>query len=169
MVRDAVGDVRLVLVGREDDPAYASSLRRMAAAAGLEGAIWWAGYVRDPLPIIAHSDALASASHTEAGPIALLEAMACGVPVVSTDCPAGPRYLTDEARAGLLVPMRDPGAMASAIIRVLTEPELRGELIASGRSRAAAFEPRRVAERYLAEAEALTRRAPITVAAGSRR
>jgi glycosyltransferase involved in cell wall biosynthesis len=63
----------------------------------------------------------------------LVEAMAAGVPVVGSSSGAIPEVIGD---AGLLVPERDPGALAQAIDRVLSEPELRESLIERGRRRA---------------------------------
>ncbi len=52
----------------------------------------------------------------------LIEAMACGTPVVATDCPVGPREVLDHGRLGRLVPVGDPSAMADAIAASLSDP-----------------------------------------------
>src|SRR5207237_9338229 len=62
----------------------------------------------------------------------LVEAMAAGVPVIGSSSGAIPEVIGD---AGLVVPERDPAALASAISRVLTDPSLRGPLIERGRQR----------------------------------
>ena len=148
MLRSTLGDVRLVLVGREDDETFARRLRSAALVAGVEQHVWWAGYIRDPLPIIARSNVFAITSHSEGGPMVVLEAMACGVPVVSSDCPAGPRYLLDEGRAGVLVPVGDAAAVAAAIGRLASDEDLRAEFVRRGLERVAVFEPRKVARLY---------------------
>ena len=152
LLRRAAGDIRLVLVGREDDVSFGRRLRRAASAAGVQQHVWWAGYVRDPLPIIAHSNVFAIASHSEGGPMVVLEAMACGVPVVSSDCPAGPRYLLGEC-AGVLVPVGDAAAVAEAIVRLASEGDVRADFVRRGLERAAQFEPRKVARLYVQAAE----------------
>ena len=62
--------------------------------------------------------------------MSLLEAMTCGLPVVSTDCPAGPAYLLEQGARGLLVPVDDHDAFAEAVIRIARDDELRDGLIA---------------------------------------
>ena len=64
---------------------------------------------------------LVSSRHEGFGNV-LVEGMAAGVPVVSTDCPYGPAEILDNGRCGLLVPVGDPGAMARAMERVLECP-----------------------------------------------
>jgi glycosyltransferase involved in cell wall biosynthesis len=154
-VRAELGDVALVLVGRLDDETFARELRRLMADLGVEDHVWLAGYQPDPLPFIAHADVFALASMTEGMPMVLTEALACGVPAVSTDCPAGPRYVLDDGRCGLLVPVGDADAMAAAIVEVTRDTELRSGLVERGRQRAACFTPRAVALAYVAEAEAV--------------
>ena len=58
------------------------------------------------------------------------EALACGCPVVSTDCPSGPAEILDDGRFGALVPVRDPNAMADAILRTIDSPPERAVLTA---------------------------------------
>jgi phosphatidylinositol alpha-mannosyltransferase len=78
--------------------------------------------------------------------IVLVEAMAAGVPVVASDI-AGYREVVRDGVDGLLVPPGDPNALAAAIRRVLSEPELAATLRAAGRARAKAFSWQVVAPR----------------------
>lgn len=71
--------------------------------------------------------------------IALVEAMAAGLPVVATDIPGYREVLSDEVE-GLLVPPRDPEALAAGLVRVLTQPELAARLGEAGRERARTFD-----------------------------
>ena len=153
LVRAALGDVRLVIVGRFDDPDFLARLQRLAAELGVTDAISLEGYRADPLPYIAHADVFAHASWTEGCPTVLTEAMACGVPVVATNCPGGASYVLDDGRAGLLVPIRNAPEMARAIVTVLKSPDVRDVLITEGRRRARQFSPRAVAEVYHAVAQ----------------
>jgi glycosyltransferase involved in cell wall biosynthesis len=152
-IRSAVGDARLLLIGRIDEPDFATELRRLAADLGIAEHVCLLGYRDDPLPLVARSQLGALASQTEGLPMSLLEAMTCGLPVVSTDCPAGPAYLLEQGASGLLVPVDDPDAMAEAVIRIARDDALRATLIARGRERSAAFSPAAVASRYLEVAD----------------
>jgi glycosyltransferase involved in cell wall biosynthesis len=79
----------------------------------------------------------------EGVPVSLIEAMAAGVPVVSTASGAIPELVTE--RAGILVPPRDPAALADALER-LKDPALRQELASAGRARVEAeFDVERIA------------------------
>jgi glycosyltransferase involved in cell wall biosynthesis len=148
-IRSAVGDARLLLIGRIDEPDFAAELRRLAADLGIADHVCLLGYREDPLPLVARSQLGALASKTEGFSMSLLEAMTCGLPVVSTDCPAGPAYLLQQGASGLLVPVDDVDAMAEAVIRIARDDDLRAGLIARGRVRAAAFSPAAAASRYL--------------------
>lgn len=80
--------------------------------------------------------------------VVLLEGMAAGTPVVASDLP-GYANVARAGRDALLVPPGDPEALAAALVRVLTSPELAASLVASGRERAAELSMARLAERYL--------------------
>ena len=110
------GDRRLVLLA-ESDPALA----RMIAGRGLEGRVRIAGFQQNPYPWIAGAELLVLSSDHEGLPNALIEAIVLGVPVVSTDCPSGPREILGAAFPQLLVPVGDAAALAGAIERALAE------------------------------------------------
>lgn len=155
--------MRLVLIGRRDNERYAAHLERRALECGVAEHVWFSGHQSNPLAFVAKSDVFALASINEA--LVLVEAMTCGVPVVATDSPGGSSFLLDAGSAGLLVPMRDPGAMAVAISRVLLDQALRADLIERGRGRAADFAPSRVAAEYaLARGVLEERTSPIRAA-----
>ncbi len=79
----------------------------------------------------------------------LVEAMAAGTPVVTTDCPGGPRWICEDGRAGLVVPVGDPSALAEAIRLLMCDSDLRRKLREAGLARAREFHPRAIAQRYL--------------------
>jgi glycosyltransferase involved in cell wall biosynthesis len=92
-------------------------------------------------------DVFALSSKTEGFSIACIEAMACGVPVVSTRC-GGPEQILDE-QCGILVPVGNPGELAEAIHRLTLDPTLRQSLAAAGLKRARAeFSLDRMLSRY---------------------
>ena len=148
-VRARAGDVRLLLVGPIDDARYAAQLEREGERLGVRDCVWLAGYSPNPLSFMAHSDIVALSSRSEGYPLVLIEAMACRVPVVSTDCPTGPAEVLNGGGAGLLVPVGDHLALAEAILRVLGDAELRGRLVEHGTERARGHEPELVAHAYL--------------------
>jgi len=152
-IREACGDVRLVLIGRPDDQAYARQLEEAAAALGVGEQVRLTGYLPDPLPYIAQSDALLLASETEGCPMVLVEAMACGRPVVATDCPVGPRFLLSDGRYGQLVPVGDVNAMAAAVIDALCSEHWRGTVARAAQTHAGTFSPQSVASQYLSVAD----------------
>jgi phosphatidylinositol alpha-mannosyltransferase len=82
---------------------------------------------------------VAAATGQESFGVALVEAMAAGLPVVATDIP-GYRDVVTDGIEGVLVPPRDPEALAAGLVRVLTEPELAARLARAGRERAKAFD-----------------------------
>ena len=89
-------------------------------------------------------------SRAEGYPRVILEAMACGLPVVSTDCPSGPREMIDSGVDGVLVPVEDPDALGAAINAMIERgPEGRREMGRAGRERAEALSQPVVAQRWL--------------------
>ena len=97
-------------------------LDALIAHHGLEKQVIVAGFRVNPYPWIRHADLLVLCSDHEGMPNVLVEALACGTPALSTDCPSGPReVLTGELRR-FLVPMNDPDALAEAIGSVLAKP-----------------------------------------------
>lgn len=89
-----------------------------------------------------------STSRHESFGMTLVEAMRCGLPVVSTDCDYGPREIVADGVDGLLVPVGDRGAVAAALLRLIDDEPLRRRMGAAARSHAARFDPGPVAKRY---------------------
>lgn len=102
---------------------------------GLTEHVTFAGFVANPLAYLARCDLFSLSSLYEGMPVALLEAMACGVPVVATDCPSGPREVLAGGEFGRLVPVGDPAALAAAIEQVLRDPAAARVVAAAARRR----------------------------------
>ncbi len=151
-------DVRLLLVGPDGEarPAVEAAIAEL----GLADSVALTGHSDNPYAYMARADAFVLSSVSEGMPNVLLEALACGCPVVSTDCPSGPRELLGGGLYGRLVPMRDPEALAAAVAATLDAPPASDDL----RARAAAFSIERVAARYVEVLEALP---PAPTAAGA--
>lgn len=121
------------LVGRDKD--CGDVVRGLAQSLGLDGHVRFLGYQSDIPAVINSLDVVVSSSHMECCPVNVIEAMACGRPVVVTRVGGSPE-LVDEGRTGLVVPPRDPVAMADAVGRLLNDEALRREMGQAGRARA---------------------------------
>lgn len=110
---------RLVIAG---NGRRRKRLLDLARKLGVEKDVWLSGYVDNPYSYMAHSRVFVLSSEWEGSPNVLTEALAVGTPVVSTDCPSGPREILANGKYGELVPMNDHHAMAQAIIRTLNDP-----------------------------------------------
>ena len=109
-------DARLIVYGEGDERKH---LQKIVAASGHSDAIDFPGYHSRPWQEMAHSDVLVLSSCWEGMPGVLIEAMAAGCPVISTDCPGGSREILQDGQFGQLVPVGDAQAMAQAIENVL--------------------------------------------------
>ncbi|MFC8915767.1 glycosyltransferase family 4 protein [Streptomyces sp. NPDC057116] len=89
-----------------------------------------------------------STSRHESFGMTLVEAMRCGLPVVSTDCDYGPREIIADGEDGLLVPVGDTDAIAGALLRLIDDPELRRRMGAAAQVNARRFDPGPVAKQY---------------------
>lgn len=139
----AVRPARLVIFG--EGPMRAE-LEALAGTLGIADRVLMPGYVNEPAACYAVADLFVLSSTSEGFGNVLIEAMASGVPVVSTDCLHGPREILDGGRYGPLVPVGDDAALARAMALALDRPVDAALL----RERAADFAIDRVGERYAA-------------------
>jgi glycosyltransferase involved in cell wall biosynthesis len=110
---------RLVILGRGD----ASRRKRLDALARqlqVQDDVLFAGHQPNPFAYMARADVFALSSRHEGFSNVLVEALACGCPIVSTDCPYGPREILERGLYGQLVPVGDHHEMASAIATMLS-------------------------------------------------
>jgi len=140
---------RLALIGQTSDPQLAARLTDIADEGGIGEHVDLLGFQANPLAYVARSSIFALTSRNEGMPIALLESMALGIPIVSTDCPSGPRYLLEDGQYGELAPVGDVEGIAAAILRLLNEPERASRLGQLGKARVERFSPGRITEDYL--------------------
>lgn len=111
-LRRAAGPARLMFIG--DGPMQAE-LAILAAALGVAEDVCFLGFQPNPLPFIREAAALVLASRYEGLGNVLIEALGCGTPVISTDCPHGPSEILARGSYGALVPVGDPAALARAM------------------------------------------------------
>jgi GalNAc-alpha-(1->4)-GalNAc-alpha-(1->3)-diNAcBac-PP-undecaprenol alpha-1,4-N-acetyl-D-galactosaminyltransferase len=135
-------------------------LERMAAEKGLAGRIRLPGQTRSPQEQLLRADLFALSSRFEGFPNALCEAMACGLPVLSVDCPSGPRQIIRDGVDGLLVEPADPPALADGMRRLMDDPELRRRLASRAPEVVGRFGLDRVLDLWNAALERAARRGP---------
>jgi glycosyltransferase involved in cell wall biosynthesis len=140
---------RLLVLGEGGTPEQTAQrlgeLRRLAGTLGIGDDVELPGFIMNPYAYMARAKLFVLSSAWEGFGNVLVEAMACGCPVVSTDCPSGPREILDDGRYGPLVPVGDDLALAAAMERVfVTPPDL-----AALRARAAEFTVDRATTAYL--------------------
>lgn len=139
--------VDLVLIGEGRDRA---TLEALADELGIRESVHFLGFCANPFPYIRMAEMLILSSRYEGFGMVLGEAMALGTPVISTDCPTGPRDLLEGGKAGLLVPTSDVDAMAHAIERLQTDTGLRQTLLREAYEKVASFAPESANQRMLA-------------------
>jgi glycosyltransferase involved in cell wall biosynthesis len=110
---------RLLILGQG---RQRGKLLQLARSLGVREVVDLPGFSHNPYAILARSALFVLSSLWEGSPNVLTEALALGVPVVSTDCPSGPKEITQNGKYGPLVPVGDVEAMASAMIEMLDHP-----------------------------------------------
>jgi glycosyltransferase involved in cell wall biosynthesis len=139
---------RLVVLGKDKDARKTekrvAGYRALAAGLGVADDVDFPGFAANPFAWMARASVLAVSSRHEGFCNVIAEALACGCPVVSTDCPSGPGEILDGGRYGRLVPVGDEAAMAEALGATLDEPPDTAVL----RERAQTFSLARAVDRY---------------------
>jgi glycosyltransferase involved in cell wall biosynthesis len=131
-----------------------SAMREQIARLGLDDAVVLCGFQRNPWKFIARADVFALSSRYEGFGNVLVEAMACGVPVVATGSP-GTREIVTDGADGLLVERHEPAELAGALERVLTDDGLRRTMAEQSRIKARRFALPTVAAAYARVFEAV--------------
>ncbi|HEY9888469.1 MAG TPA: glycosyltransferase, partial [Candidatus Obscuribacterales bacterium] len=131
----------LVLLG---DGREREALQQLAIALGIEADVWFPGFVDNPYPFLAQADVFALSSAWEGLPTVLIEALALGVAIVSTDCPSGPAEILRQGEYGHLVPVGDAPALATAMAAVLA-----GDRRPAPRAWVQQFTPAVVIQKYI--------------------
>jgi glycosyltransferase involved in cell wall biosynthesis len=127
-VLESLPDARFVIIG--GGPLH-DQLARQIEEAGIQDKFFLLGWRTDIPDVLAASDLFALTSLQEGMPLAILEAMSAGCPVVATEVGGIPEVVRDGI-TGLLVPPGDADALAEAILKILTDPERAKELAARG-------------------------------------
>jgi glycosyltransferase involved in cell wall biosynthesis len=129
LTREEAGTAHLLVVG---DGGRRAALEAMARDLGLAGRVHFLGWRDDLEAILPELDVVICCSRNEGTPVALIEAMAAGVPVLSTDV-GGVGDLLVHGKSGWLVPPGDPAALARGIRDLLADPERRRRMVGAAR------------------------------------
>ncbi len=145
LVRKDVPDAELWILGQGPDRP---EIEKQIADLSLGESVRLLGFRDNPFRYMAAADLFVLSSIFEGFGNVVAEAMACGTAVVSTDCPYGPSEIISDGVSGLLVPTRDPPALAAAMVRVLKNPKLRAKLAKEGKLRSRDFDASAITQRY---------------------
>lgn len=133
---------RLIILGEGDSRP---ELEATIAKLGISKDVSLPGFVRNPYAYMSRASAFVLSSRWEALPTVLIEAMACGCPVISTNCPSGPEEILEAGLYGQLVPVGDATSLSEAMLRILDRP-INRELL---RQRARYFSTDLVVPKYM--------------------
>jgi glycosyltransferase involved in cell wall biosynthesis len=147
-------DWSLVVIG---DGVLKARLEETVLRYGLEGRVQFVGHLENPYAVMRKADIFVHAARWEGCPVALLEALCLGLPIVAADCPGGPGEILGHGRFGWLVPVEDPARLADALVGLSRSKETRREL------------SQRAMERSYAYSSAAVARSALDVAAEIRR
>jgi glycosyltransferase involved in cell wall biosynthesis len=131
-LRESNVTARLVLVGKPDPENPDSIAEKQLCTWAESGLVEWWGHQDDMAKIMAQANIVCLPSYGEGVPRVLIEAAACGRAMVATDAP-GCRDIVRNGQNGLLVPLRDPEALAHAVRALIDDPALRSKMGACGR------------------------------------
>lgn len=138
-------DIKLVLVGDGDKKHQLESL---AKELGLDPDIILTGTLINPFPLLKSASCFVLSSNREGFPNAIIEAMACGIPVISTDCEFGPGEIIKNGENGFLTPVNDPEKLGQAILTVLNDEKLAAKFSANGLEAIKKFEINKVVKEF---------------------
>jgi glycosyltransferase involved in cell wall biosynthesis len=136
-------ETRLVILGEGEERPR---LEALISELGIRSDVALPGFVRNPFAYMARARVFALSSAWEGFGNVLLEALACGTPVVSTNCASGPAEILGNGAYGLLTPVGDHVALAEALAQALASPPDRAKC----QERVSAFSRRKIVEQYLA-------------------
>jgi len=147
--------IRLLVLGEGPERA---AIEAMIAGRKLTDDVQLLGFQKNPYQYMARATAFVHAARWEGFPNVLVEAMACGLPVVATDCPSGPAEIITNGCNGCLTPVNSPDQLADAVIRLLKEPQQRASFAAAGHEVAKRFATEYIVREYERTLDAIAHR-----------
>lgn len=137
--------VRVVLIGEGEQR---QELEALAQQLGIAEDVLFLGRQSNPFKFMRRATCFVLPSIVEGLPYVILEAMACGCPVIATDCAPGVRELLGEGERGVLITPKDPSALAEAILKVLWDSDLRRRLTEAGLQHIQQFAAEKIVAQY---------------------
>jgi glycosyltransferase involved in cell wall biosynthesis len=137
---------RLVILGEGPER---QKLEALIEKLKLSEVVWMPGRVRNPWQYVAKSTVFVLASRWEGWPSALMEAMACGLPVITTDCPGDGKKMVENQKSGLIVPTDDAIALSKTLLELLQDQSYRENLGKNAQTSISRYNYRAIASEYL--------------------
>jgi glycosyltransferase involved in cell wall biosynthesis len=138
-------DANLIMLGSGPE---VGEFERQARDLGLEGRIFFPSFKKNPYRYLSRASVFVLPSRIEGFPMVMIEAMACGCPVIATDCPSGPAEILEHGKYGRLVDMEDMGGIATAMEELLSDSQKRESLVRLGLQRSRDFDGSKAAKLY---------------------
>jgi len=140
-----IPDIKLLILGQGE---LEKDLKSLVKKLNLENDVFFLGWQKNPFKFLNKAKLFVLSSLTEGFPNALIEAMACNIPVISFDCLSGPNEIVINGKNGILVPLADEKVLTQAIIQVLKNPFLAERLVWQGQKRAQDFSLKNIISQY---------------------
>ena len=141
----ALSNAKLVILGEGE---LRPELEALVAELKLEKFVHFLGFVGNPYPYLAQAKAFLLSSDYEGFGRVIVDAMATGCPVVSTDCPSGPSEIIQHGKTGVLVPVGDVNAMANELMKIMTNENCSKEMASEGLLRSRDFSVDKIGGEY---------------------
>jgi glycosyltransferase involved in cell wall biosynthesis len=144
-IKKEFSNAQLLIIGEGE---LKEELQNLAASVGVEEDTHFLGFQNNPFKYTSRSDIFVLSSLYEGLPSALLEAMACGVPIVSTDCPSGPKEILENGKNGQLVKWGNINELVSGIRNLLNNKELQENYRQRGKNKVMEFSIKEIIKDY---------------------